>query len=46
VRHWRDQHLLERRGREPITPEHVRLGEDHAVRVGVKAVELLIREAS
>jgi len=25
-----------------ITPEHLRLGEEHAVRVGIKAVELLI----
>jgi uridine phosphorylase len=32
--------------REPITPERLRLGEDHAVRVGIKAMELLIAEGS
>lgn len=30
--------------REPITPERLRLGEDHAIRVGIKAMELLIAE--
>jgi uridine phosphorylase len=30
----------------PITPERLRLGEDHAVQVGIKAMELLIAEAS
>jgi uridine phosphorylase len=31
---------------EPITPESLRRGEEHAVRVGIKAMELLIAEAA
>jgi uridine phosphorylase len=27
---------------EPIAPEHLRLGEDHAVRVGIEAMRILI----
>lgn len=30
---------------EPITPENLRLGQEHAVRVGIKAVEILITDA-
>jgi len=32
--------------REPITPERLRLGEDHALHVGIEAMELLIAEGS
>jgi len=29
-----------------ISPEHLRLGQDHAVRVGIKAMELLVSQSS